>query len=100
MMYAMIRQAFAALTVAALAAPVSAGTTLVAVDEAFAPVAAAMAPLFAATTGHELRLSVGGIDAIDQRLRAGAVLDVLLAADPFLPTRLAAMGLGLAWGSS
>ncbi|MDO9525031.1 MAG: substrate-binding domain-containing protein [Gemmobacter sp.] len=91
-----IRQTTAALcALLALTTPLHAGTALVAVDAAFAPVAAAIAPLFAASTGHEVRLSVGGIEFLDQRLRAGAAVDVLLAADPFLPTRLAALGLGL-----
>lgn len=86
----------AAAVAAMLGGPASPGTALVAVDEAFAPAAAALAPLFAAATGHDLRLAIGGLDAIDSRLRAGMAVDVLLAADPFLPTRLAALGLGLA----
>lgn len=72
---------------ALLASPLRAGTTTVAVDPAFAPVAAALTDLFAEQTGHALELSVEAPGALPQT-RA----DVLLATDAETPKQLAATG--------
>lgn len=83
-----------------LAPPVAASepraglAALVAVDEGFAPVAAALVPLFMRSTGHEAILQAAPTAALYARLRDGAGYDLLLAADRETPARLVAEGLG------
>jgi molybdate transport system substrate-binding protein len=76
---------------AALAAEVR-----VAVAANFAAPLAALAPGFATSTGHSLKISNGATGKFYTQIQAGAPFDVLLAADEATPAKLAQEGHALA----
>lgn len=85
----MRRLAFSALLSAVLLSPVAlrAEAVVVAVDPLFAPVAQALSQSFSDRTGHELRLAVMALGELPE------AVDVVLAEDAALPSRLAQEGL-------
>ena len=79
-----------------LAPGVRADTSLIAVATNFAPVAAALAPGFAAATGHQVTITAGSTGKLYAQITAAAPFDALLSADQTTPARLVTEGLGVA----
>ena len=67
-----------------------AGELTVAVAANFAKPVEAMAPVFAAATGHQLRLSTGSTGKFYAQIQRGAPFDVFLSADEARPALLEA----------
>jgi molybdate transport system substrate-binding protein len=76
------------------AAGAMADTALIAVATNFAPVAEALAPGFAAATGHQIEVTSGATGKLYAQITEAAPFDVLLSADVETPARLGAEGLG------
>jgi molybdate transport system substrate-binding protein len=75
--------------------PARAETAQVAVAANFTETAEQLASLFAAQTGHELRLSFGATGLLYSQITQGAPFDILLAADAERPERAVAEGYGV-----
>ncbi|MBI1385094.1 MAG: molybdate ABC transporter substrate-binding protein [Rhizobiales bacterium] len=68
---------------------------LVAVAANFADVVTELAAAFAASTGHELRITTGSTGKLYAQIKAGAPYDILLSADEITPERLENEGAGV-----
>lgn len=78
-----------------LPAAAQADTVHVAVAANFTSVAEQLAPLFEATTFHDVTLSFGATGQLYTQATQGAPFDVLLAADDVRPSRAVVDGLGV-----
>ncbi len=81
---------------AALCVNAAAAEVRVAVAANFAAPLAALAPGFASSSGHSLKVSTGATGKFYTQILAGAPFDVLLAADQATPTKLSQAGLAVA----
>lgn len=72
-----------------------AGSVTVAVAANFTEVAEALAPLFTAESGHEVRYSFGATGQLYTQISQGAPFEALLAADDERPAKAVAEGLGV-----
>ena len=78
-----------------LAPGVRADTSLIAVATNFAPVAAALAPGFAAATGHQVTITAGSTGKLYAQIAQSAPFDALLSTDTTTPDRLETEGLAV-----
>lgn len=91
----MKRALLCALLAGGMAAPAHAETVHVAVAANFTAAAEALAPLFAAESGHEVRYSFGATGQLYSQISQGAPFEVLLAADDERPAQSVTEGLGV-----
>jgi molybdate transport system substrate-binding protein len=85
-----------ALGLAAVAAPVVAGTVRLAVAANFQPVVDELVGPFERASGHRLLVTGGSTGKLAAQIEQGAPFDVLLAADAARPERLEQQGLAVA----
>jgi molybdate transport system substrate-binding protein len=78
-----------------LASTAGAETALIAVATNFVPVAEALAPGFAAATGHQITITGGSTGKLYAQIAEAAPFEVFLSADQATPARLIAEGLAV-----
>ena len=78
-----------------LASVADAETVLIAVATNFVPVAEALAPGFAAATGHDMVITGGGSGKLYAQITQAAPFEVFLSADQATPERLETEGLAV-----
>jgi molybdate transport system substrate-binding protein len=73
-----------------------AGSALVAVAANFAAPAKSLVTQFSASSGHQLRLSIGSTGSLYTQIMHGAPYDVFMSADDIRPRKLVVAGVGIA----
>lgn len=91
----MIRATLYTLCFVVFAPLARAETALIAVATNFVPVATALAPGFAAATGHDISITGGATGKLYAQITQSAPFDLLLSADTTTPERLETEGLAL-----
>ena len=91
----MIRATFSALCLVVGTPLAHAETALIAVATNFMPVATALAPGFAAATGHDITITGGATGKLYAQIAQSAPFDLLLSADTTTPDRLETEGLAV-----